>query len=206
MTDVTGSVFLSYRRSPARRSGDAEALLVRNALRDRGIPTWRDLDDLGPDPTEDELIETLNSEEIAGAIMLVSPEMETSDMVRVVEAPTILDRFKKRDGFFLRPVLINLSYQDIDRILGQPGAFQELVRFNIDRIAKESLQFDDARRIAKDVLKQRLAVAWPDNSDREISVGLYSRRSPSMKSRTLTHDVTPYFTGREAATRSLCCN
>ncbi len=199
MTEVTGRVFISYRRSPARNAGDAEALLLRDALRDRGVPTWRDLDDLNPVPTEDELIATLNNEEISGAVMLVSPEMQDSQMVRMVEAPAILDRFQRRDGFILKPVLIDLAYEDIDRVLDRPGAFQEMKRFDIDRIRKESLEPEDARRIAKAVLRQRLAGVLDRDPSRPFSIGLYSRRSPSAVGLTLRHDVTPYFVGRKPA-------
>ena len=198
MTDVTGSMFISYRRSPGRHSGDADALLVRDALRDRGVPTWRDLDDLNPVPTEDALVETLSSEEIAGAVLLVSPEMQESQMVCVVEAPAILDRFNRRDGFVLKPVLINIAYHDVDRVLGQRGAFQKIGRFNLDRIEKESLDSEDARRIAKAVLKQRIAAVRLRDPTRTFSVGLYSRRSSSADGYTLRHDVTPYFDGRDA--------
>ena len=119
-------------------------------------------------------------------------------MVCVVEAPAILDRFNKRDGFVLKPVLINLAYHDVDRVLGRPGAFQKIGHFDLDRIEKESLESEDARRIAKAVLKQRLAAVRLRDSNRTFSVGLYSRRSPSAKGYTLRHDVTPYFGGREA--------
>ena len=200
MTDVTGQMFVSYRRSPARDSGDAEAQLVCDALRDRGVPTWRDLDDLNPEPTEDNLVTTLNSTDIAGAVMLVSPEIRHSQMIRVVEAPAILDRFKKLDGFILKPVLINLDYQDADWILARPGAFQEISRFNIDRIPSESLEPEDARRIANAVLKQRLAAVRHYAPLRPFFVGLYNRRSPSAKGFILLHNFTPYFTGRESTT------
>ena len=106
MTDVKGSMFISYRRSSARPSGDAEAMRMRDALRDRGVPTWRDLDDLSPAPTEDALVETLRREDLAGAVMLVSREVKESPMIREVEAPAILDRFRRGDGFILKPVLI----------------------------------------------------------------------------------------------------
>ena len=121
MTDLKGCMFISYRRSPGRTTGDAEAAMVCDALRDRGVPTWRDLDDLGPGPTEDELIELLKDGEIAGAVMLVSPEVATSNMVRVVEAPAILDRFQAGDGFLLKVVLINLTYDAVDGVLDRPG-------------------------------------------------------------------------------------
>ena len=199
MTDLRGRMFISYRRSPGRATGDAEAVLIRDALRDRGVPTWRDLEDLGPDPTEDELIETLRDEEIAGAVMLVTPEVATSNMVRVVEAPAILDRFSAGNGFLLKVVLINLAYDEVDGVLGRPGAFQEVKHFNIDRIANETLEAEDARRIAKGVLKQRLETIRRNDPRGEFSVGLYSRRSPGVKGYVIRHDVTAYFDGRAAA-------
>ena len=198
MTDLTGSMFISYRRSPARSTGDEEASLVRDALRDRGIPTWRDLDDLKPVPTEDDLIATLTSEATAGAVLLVSPEVETSPMICKVEAPTILDRFRQGDGFFIKPVLIDLDYGDADRILGYSGVFQAIRHFDIHRIKSKSLDADDARTIANAVLKQRLEAIRAQHPNQAVSIGLYSRRSPSAEGLTLRHDVTPYFTNRDA--------
>ena len=160
MTDPKGRMFISYRRSPGRLAGDDEAGMMRDALRDRGVPTWRDLDDLGPEPTEDELIQTLKDSDIAGAIMLVSPQVVSSPMIRLVEAPAILDRYKERDGFLLKPVLINLDYADIDRVLDRPGAFQELRRFNILKVPSDTLQPADARRISEGRSKATFADNW----------------------------------------------
>ena len=202
MTDAKGSMFISYRRSPSRPSGDAEATRMRDALRDRGVPTWRDLDDLSPAPTEDALVETLRREDLAGAVMLVSPEVKESPMIRQVEAPAILDRFRRGDGFILKPVVINLPYEQADRILGRPGGFQEVSRFNIDRIGSEELSIDDARRIANDVLKQRLVAIRHRDPDRPFSVGLYSRLSPSPKGYSVCHDFSSYFDGRDASSES----
>lgn len=198
MTNVTGSIFISYRRSPARSSGDEEARLVCHALRDRGVPTWRDLDDLNSVPTEDGLRATLSSKEIAGAVLLISPEVETSDMIRKVEAPEIFERFQRMDGFFVQPVLINLDYKDVDKILDNPGGFQNISNFNIHRIQKESLDAKDVRQIAKAILKMRLGVIRSRDPNQKLSVGLYSRLSPSAEGLTLLHNFTPYFTNRDA--------
>lgn len=198
MTNVTGSIFISYRRSPARSSGDEEARLVCHALRDRGVPTWRDLDDLNSVPTEDGLRATLSSKEIAGAVLLISPEVETSDMIRKVEAPEIFERFQRMDGFFVQPVLINLDYKDVDKVLDNPGGFQNISNFNIHRIQKESLDAEDVRQIAKAILKMRLGVIRSRDPNQKLSVGLYSRLSPSAEGLTLLHNFTPYFTNRDA--------
>ena len=202
MTDARGSMFISYRRSPSRPSGDAEAVRMRDALRDRGVPTWRDLDDLSPAPTEDALVATLRREELAGAVMLVSPEVKESPMIRQVEAPAILDRFRGGDGFIFKPVLIDLPYEQADRILGRPGGFQEVSRFNIDRIGSEELSIGDARRIANDVLKQRLAAIRNRHPDQPYSVGLYSRLSPAPMGYSVFHDFVSYFDGRDASSEA----
>lgn len=198
MTNVTGSIFISYRRSPARSSGDEEARLVCHALRDRGVPTWRDLDDLNSVPTEDGLRATLSSEKIAGAVLLISPEVETSDMIRKVEAPEIFERFQRTADFFVQLVLINLDYRDVDKVLDNPGGFQNISNFNIHRIQKESLDTEDARQIAKAILKMRLGIIRSCDPNQKLSVGLYSRRSLSAEGLTLLHNFTPYFTNRDA--------
>ena len=76
-------------------------------------------------PTEDGLRKTLSSKEIAGAVLLISPEVETSDMIRKVEAPEIFERFQRTDGFFMQLVLINLDYKDVDKVLDNPGGLSE---------------------------------------------------------------------------------
>ena len=50
MTDPRGPCFVSYRRTRA-----ADAGLLVQMLRERGIPTWKDVADLATTPTEAEL-------------------------------------------------------------------------------------------------------------------------------------------------------
>ena len=71
MTDPTGLSFLSYRRGRA-----AEAKLLIEAQRDRGIPTWQDVTDLPSSPTEIELRRVLADPATANAILFVTPEVE----------------------------------------------------------------------------------------------------------------------------------
>jgi len=198
MTDPTGRYFISYRRSPARSNGDQEAMLVRNALRDRGVPTWRDLDDLGPDPTEDELTATLRDKGLAGAVMLISPEIAESDMVRYVEAREIFKRQAANDGFVVRPVLIGLDYADAETILDSPGALQDIGLFNLMKLNSGSINETAACQIANDVVKARLRLISAAHPDAPYQVGLFSRRSPSSDGFALSYDYTPYFDARRA--------
>ena len=202
MTDVTGSMFISYRRAPGRPSGEEEATLVCDALRDRGVPTWRDVQDLGPAPTEEELERTLRDDGIAGAIMLVSPEVERSTIIRAVEAPLIMNRYRRGDGFLLHIALINVPYADVDGVLGRPGALQEMRRFNMDRVANDPLDVDNARDIAKAVLKQRLGAIRQEGLGSPFTIRVDSRGAGSARGHALCHDFRPYFDGKEAAPRA----
>ena len=85
MTNPLGRSFLSYKRD---RSEEAELLIA--AQHDLGIPTWRDVDDLGGVPTEDQITAVLRDPETANAILWLTPEVASSLMVRDVEAPEIL--------------------------------------------------------------------------------------------------------------------
>ena len=75
-------------------------------------------------------------------------------------------------------------------------------RFNIYRIESDELSIDDARRIANDVLKQRLAAIRRREPDRPFSVGLYSRLSPSPKGYAVCHNFSSYFDGRDASSEA----
>lgn len=199
MTDVTGSMFISYRRAPGRPTGVEEATLVCDALRDRGVPTWRDVQDLGPAPTEEELERTLKDDGIAGAIMLVSPEVEGSTIIRAIEAPLIMSRYLRGDGFLLHIALINVPYEDVDRVLRRPGALQEMRHFNMNRVANDPLDVDDARDIAKAVLKQRLGAIRQEGLGSPFTIRVDSRGAGSTRGDALCHDFRPYFDEKEAA-------
>jgi hypothetical protein len=79
MTDPTGRSFVSYRRT--RRD---EAAFLVHAQHDHGIPTWLDLNNLGNVPTEDELRKVLADPSTASAVLFVTPEVETSPIIRDV--------------------------------------------------------------------------------------------------------------------------
>src|SRR5690606_9482259 len=99
MTDATGRSFLSYRRS---RSGDATLLVA--AQHERGIPTWQDVKNLAAAPTEDEIRRVLADPRTANGVLLITPEVEHSPIIRKVEVPGLLKRATTEDGFFLVPL------------------------------------------------------------------------------------------------------
>ena len=197
-TNLKGRYFISYRRSPARKTGTQEAELVRNALRDRGAPTWRDLDDLAAEPTEDELVATLNDPNTAGAVLLVSPEVAQSDIIRKVEAYRIFQRHAASDGFIVKPVLLGLGYGDANQALDSPAGFQSLGNWNLYKLANDELTPSDARTIARKTLKTRLELIAGREPKAPIELGLYSRRGGGPGPFALRHDFSNYFEGRTA--------
>lgn len=196
MTDPMGSVFVSYRRSPARPAGDREAAIVTDALRRAGIPTWRDLDSLPHQPTEEALIAALSDSSMSGAVLLVSREVETSSVVRFVEAVQIFRRYKAHDGFWVLPVLINLDYEKADTILGSPAGFQDVGQWNMYKIESESVQVSHAHEIARKALKSRLKAILINDAREQLSIGVFARRPPSTTTYTLCHDFSARFHGR----------
>ena len=198
MTDPTGSVFISYRRSPARAGGDREAALVRDALRHVGVPTWRDLDNLEHEPTEEALVAAINDPTVAGAILLVSPEVEASPTVREVEAFRIFRRHARGDGFWVMPVLIGVDYAEADTVLGSPAGFQELDRWNMHKVEGNALTAFDGRAVARRAVEARLRAIRKADGSGAVSMGVFARRPPG-DPLGLTHDFSARFNGREVA-------
>lgn len=170
---------------------------MRNALRDRGAPTWRDLDDLAPEPTEQELVAILKDFDTAGAVMLVSPEVADSPIIQRVEAHRIFQRHSANDGFVVKPVLIQMGYAEANRALGSPAGFQDLCDWNLHKIAVDELDEEHARIIACDVITTRLAALAKREPNGPLQVGLFSRRMSGSEAFALRWDYSPYFYGRD---------
>lgn len=200
MTNPRGRYFISYRRSPARPNGTQEAINMRDALRDRGAPTWRDLDDLAPEPTEDELIATLENPDTAGAVMLVSPEVAESPIIRNIEARRIFKRHREKDGFLVKPVLIGLDYNEANAALDGPAGFQDLGDWNLHKLGPEGVTDIHANAIAREVVRSRLRLIVDGAENATLDVAVYSRRGGGPGPFDLRHDFTPYFDGRTAIT------
>lgn len=170
--------------------------MVRDALRDRGAPTWRDVDDLDSEPTEDALVLTLNDSNTAGAVMLIAPEVENSPMIREVESFHIFKRHRTEDVFLVKPVLIGLDYKQADTVLDNPAGLQSLTDWNQCKLGADRLTGNDANMIARSVLKSRLKLIAKDAPGDPLDVALFSRRMSGPRLFGLCHDFSPYFEGR----------
>lgn len=118
--DPRGPVFISYRQS----DGSSLAADTAWALRAAGVPVWHDESDLPPGDTERRLAEALASG-LSGAMLLVTPEIQFSRIVREVELPELLE-LEKNSAFTLSVVSVieldsgRLDYGAPDRLLSLP--------------------------------------------------------------------------------------
>jgi hypothetical protein len=196
MTDPTGRSFLSYRRS--RRD---EAALLIQAQHDHGIPTWQDLRDLASVPTEDALRRVLDDATTASAILFITPEVETSPVIREVEVPKIIRRAERDDGFFVVPLAAGgLDYAKAAEATGNYLSAQSLADWNMHKVPAAAIASDHAAEIANRVLIQRLAAVHRHlPRGQPLRIGLFVRKPPPFEPGTaLALDWSARFTDKEA--------
>ncbi len=80
-----GPIFISYRHF----DGQVPARQLAWRLRAIGLPVWLDDDDLPPGDTPRRLAEAL-SKGLSGAILLVTPDVANSEVIKTVELPALL--------------------------------------------------------------------------------------------------------------------
>lgn len=128
-----GPYFVSYRQS----DGTDTAVSVAWLLRAAGLPVWHDQTDLPPGNTETRLAEALAGG-LAGAVLVVTPEMEYSTVVRQRELPKLLELDRTPHFGFgiantLRTASGGVDYAAPDRILDQvPGTLSNKKQHAVD--------------------------------------------------------------------------
>ena len=153
MTVPTGVSFISYRRSRLAECGQLVA-----SLRERGIPTWRDVDDLNTAPTESELRRVLNDDRTANAVLWITPDTAGSAMIKQVEAPVAIDRYLRDDGFFIVPVAAGgMDYGAAAAALHTGRSLANIGNWNIIKLQSDPADATDISKVANQVLKQRVA-------------------------------------------------
>ncbi len=189
-TDPTGSVFISYRRSRGN-----EIDLLREALHDRGVPTWRDLTNLGMGQTEENLRKILRDPSISSGILWLTPDVADSSMILKVELPEILNRARKDATFFTIPVAAgHLDYNDV-RALGRGRVADDLGSFNVVKVTKDPIDQAEAAKVARLVLHQRIEKLYPHlSADDPLLIHINSFVEPAFElGKALTIDWSSRF-------------
>ncbi|MDX7952129.1 SAVED domain-containing protein [Lichenihabitans sp. Uapishka_5] len=196
MTNPTGVCFLSYKRERASEAG-----LLVEAFYDHGIQTWQDISDLPIAVTEAELERVIAEDTTSSAVMLVTPEVAKSDVIRKVEAPGIMTRVRAGDGFFAVPVAAGgLGYADVGSTLGPMIGLTEMSGFNILKAATDPLDTTFAALVAQRALRERLAAVEKTLAPGEpITMRVSTRVDfPKGPGFALSADLRHRFDGRHA--------
>lgn len=173
MTDPTGRSFLSYRRSHSN-----EAAILIAAQHDRGIPTWQDVLNLAEKPVGPELRRVLEDQEIANAILWITPDFPDSKYIQRIEAPVIFERAKPDDGFFIVPVLAGgMEYAQAKEAVNPVYSYEDLSLWNVRKVVGSPIAQDDAVKVANWVLHQRVkAIHKHLNKDAPFKLELNTRK------------------------------
>ena len=170
-----GPVFLSYRHS----DGAELALALAWALRASGVPVWLDRSDLPPGDTERRLEEAMQSG-LSGAVLLVTPDIAASSVVREIELPHLL-RLEAEGGFTLSIASTvegeagGLDYFAPDRLLSR--TVPDLRRLRQD----PALNARDIANIARSHCRQRMEAlrVGIESAGQVIDLNLQTRIVPA---------------------------
>ena len=170
-----GAVFLSYRHS----DGAELALSLAWALRASGVPVWLDRSDLPPGDTERRLEEAMQSG-LSGAVLLVTPDIAESRVVKEIELPHLL-RLEAEGAFTLSIASTieaeagGLDYSAPDRLLSR--AVPDLKRLRQD----PALNARDMADIARSHCRQRMEAlrAGIESAGQVIDINLQTRIVPA---------------------------
>jgi hypothetical protein len=194
--DPTGRCFVGYR--PSRT---AECVQLVAALRDRGLPTSRDVYNLDEERPRSEMRRAVNDPGIASAVLLLTPEVGEGAVSQLTEAQAILDRARHTEGFFVVPVLADgLDYNDADKFTGPDLSMNDLRQWNIYKAREQPINAAEATGVANRVLRRRLAtIHFALPKDEPVRLNLSTRTPPAWQSgMALVFDWTGHFSGREA--------
>ena len=170
-----GPVFLSYRHS----DGAELAIALAWALRSAGVPVWLDRSDLPPGDTERRLEEAMQSG-LSGAVLLVTPEIGASSVIKDIELPHLLAL--EAEGAFTLSVASTieteaggLDYSAPDRLLSQSLPSLKRLRQN------PALTSRDIANIARSHCRQRMEALREgiESAGQVININLQTRIVPS---------------------------
>jgi len=217
MTNPAGDVFISYKHS---QQDLAEKLEI--SLRNHGIPVWRDVHDVGPDPLEQQIREDLQDSNLAGGIAIISSDVIQSPVILKTELPELHKRWRGDDEFFVVVVLTpGVDYDEAEAILSEAESpydlshwymeslevektstssspIDQIIKSLLDRLGqnqKTSSQLPPLDAVVDAVLERRLQCIHNDmssNSPVECSLDTYSKPSYDIQL-AVSIDWSPHF-------------
>jgi hypothetical protein len=172
--DPLGPVFVSYRQS----DGSELAADLAWALRAAGVPVWHDHTDLPPGDTSQRLSEALSSG-LSGAILVVTPDIALSDVVKSVELPALLDLAK--DPAFTFSIVSTLLRADAKLDFSAPDLLLQTPTGTLSAIEQLPVVTAAQRaRVAQTQVRRRLEHLRPAIAERGglLTLDLQTRVPP----------------------------
>lgn len=178
--DPADPIFISYRQSDGTEICAELAWLLRAG----GIPVWRDKDDLPPGDTEERLRQAIG-DGISGGVLVTTPEVAKSRVVKGVEAPLLFDSHKAHASFALGIANAverepgKIDYSAPERLLGMAAD-------TLSGVDQHPTHRDGLRTVVQKMLWHRLAnhresVALNDGT---FSLSLQTRNVAQVYDRT----------------------
>lgn len=149
--DPADPIFISYRQSDGTNICAELAWLMRAG----GIPVWRDRDDLPPGDTEERLRQAIG-DGISGGVLITTPEVAKSDVVKQVEAPLLFASHKAHPSFALG--IANAVERDPGRIdYSAPERLLGMAEGTLSGVDQHPTHRDGLRTVVQKMLWHRLA-------------------------------------------------
>lgn len=178
--DSAGPVFISYRRN----DGAEIAAELAWILRASGIPVWRDLDDLPPGDTEERLEQAV-AEGLSGGVLVVTPDIVNSRIVKQTEAPGLIEFHEAHPQFALaiandvKYATGGTDYTAPDRLLERrPGNLSGVDQKPADRAGLLAL----SKKLVQHRIAQHRDIVAADA--RTLSITVQTRNSAQVYDRT----------------------
>ncbi|RLP06307.1 SAVED domain-containing protein [Propionibacterium australiense] len=171
--DPRGPVFISYRHSDGMRIADRLAWLLRAA----GIPVWRDEEDLTTGSIEARIEEAMGKG-LSGGVLVVTPDVENSEIIQTVEATGLLNLLKNNPKFSL--TIINaLPYGDQLDLKAPPTVADQPPQHNQVSNGKQldpeapGRVLDISKRVAKKIVQFPATLDGLSESDQKKFITAY---------------------------------
>lgn len=189
MTNPNGKIFFSY----SHEQKDIADTFVP-ALRDHGIPIWRDESGgVRLDHLERQVRDTLRNPRTAGSILLVSEDFAESEFIQGVELPEIENRVTDDEEFFVAPVLCpDVEYDEAKDFLDH-SPLSRLKGWYFERL--EDTSYEATAAVAENILRQRLETIddnLPVGQPLSCCVNTY-RSPPNKNNYDIALDWSHYF-------------
>lgn len=178
--DPADPVFISYRQKDGTDIAAELAWLLRAA----GTPVWRDRDDLPPGDTETRLKQAIAAG-ISGGVLVTTPDVANSRIVKMLEAPHLLELHRDHEIFALgitnavRTKHGGTDYDAPDRLL-------ELRPGTLSGVDQHSSERDGLLALVRGLVWHRIASLREkmEATDHTFHLSLQTRNTPQVYDRT----------------------